>query len=125
MFWFLTLAISLIFQAVIHSTFGDSLISGVFGSGGNGIESLGIDLAIMIGPWGFVVFSVIGTLIYNSLWCSSGQLYGYKWYHYVLSVLTSIGFSVLYIPIVYLLSFIVGIAACIFVVALLGTLAAD
>ncbi len=125
MFWFLTLAISLIFQAVIHSAFGDSLISGVFGSGGGGIESLGIDLAIMIGPWGFVVFSVIGTLIYNFLWCSSGQLYGYKWYHYVLSVLTSIGFSVLYIPIVYLLSFIVGIAACIFVVALLGTLASD
>jgi len=105
MFWFLTLAITLGAQAIIHSVYGNEIISSLFGSGyGSGVESWGMNLAIWLGPWGFVICGVVGTLLYNCMWCSSGQLYGYKWYHYVLSILTSFVCSAAYILLILLIS---------------------
>lgn len=119
MFWFLTLAITLGAQAILHSVCGEELISGLFGSGyGDGIESWGMNIAIWFGPWGFVICGLIGTLIYNCCWSSGGQLYGYKWYHYVLSILTSFVCSALYILLILLISIAIVLAAVALGVAL-------
>lgn len=115
MFWFLTLAITLGVQAIVHSVYGNEIISGLFGSGyGSGVESWGMNLAIWLGPWGFVICGLAGTLLYNCMWCSSGQLYGYKWYHYVLSCLVSFVCSAAYI----LLILLISLAIVLFVAAI-------
>lgn len=124
MFWFLTIAITLGVQAILHSVYGEEIISSCFGSNyGDGIESWGMNLAIWIGPWGFVICGLIGTLIYNLCWSENGQFYGYKWYHYVLSILTSFVCSALYILLIFLISIaIVLVAVALGIVIVCGIL---
>lgn len=123
-FWFLTLFIALGIQALVQSIWGNEIITSIFGDGyGSGIESLGTNLAIWLGPWGFVICGLIGTLIYNCRWSTGGSLYGYKWYHYVLSVLTSVGCSALYILLIFLITLaILLIALALGIAILIGLL---
>lgn len=124
MFWFLTLFIALGIQALVQSIWGNDIITSIFGDGyGSGIESWGTSLAIWLGPWGFVICGLIGTLIYNCCWSTGGSLYGYKWYHYVLSVLTSVGCSALYILLIFLITLaILLIALALGIAILIGLL---
>ena len=72
MFWFLTLFIALGIHALVQSIWGNEIITSIFGDGyGSGIESLGTNLAIWLGPWGFVICGLIGTLIYNCCWSTA------------------------------------------------------
>lgn len=119
MFWFLTLVITLGAQAILHSVCGEELISSLFGSSyRDGIESWGANLAIWLGPWGFVICGLIGTLIYNCCWSTNGRLYGYKWYHYGLSILTSFVCSALYILLIFLISVVIVLVAVALAIAL-------
>jgi len=42
--------------------------------------------------------------MYNTYWSGQGKMYGYKWYHYVLSVLSSILFSAGWILLIFIIS---------------------
>ncbi len=120
MFWFLTLAIPLVVQGIVFGTAGDELLNALWGNGyGSGIESWGVNLAIWLGPWGFVICGLTGTLIYNCLWSSSGKITGYKWHHYVLSILTSFGCAALYILLIFLISLAIMLIAIAIVVAII------
>ena len=120
MFWFLTLAITLAVQAIVHSTVGDELLNALWGTRyGSGFESWGVNLAIWLGPWGFMICGVAGTLLYNCLWCTSGQLYGYKWYHYVLSCLVSFICSAAYILLIFLISLAIMLIVAAIIIAII------
>lgn len=105
MFWIMTMVISLGIQAVAHFLTGNMIVREVFGGEyGSGIESWGSNLAIWLGPWGFIICAAIGVYMYNTYWSGQGKMYGYKWYHYVLSVLSSILFSAGWILLIFIIS---------------------
>lgn len=105
MFWIITYLISLGLQAGVHFLSGNMIVNEVFGSEyGSGIEYWGFNIGVWAGPWGFIICAAIGVYLYNTLWSTNGKLYGYKWYHYVLSVLTSIVFSVGWILLILMLT---------------------
>jgi len=113
MFWFLTLAITLGTQAVVHTLYGEQIIKAIFGSGlGNGFDFL-------IGPWGFVICGFLGSILYNVYLSKDGQEYGYSTHHYILSILTSFFCSLGYILVVMLLAVVMIIIGVIIGVAIL------
>lgn len=115
MFWFLTIVIAVGIQALVQGIWGTTIVGKVFGyEYGSGIESWGTNLAILIGPWGFVVCGLIGTLIYNLKLCDDGKWHGYKGYHYVLSVLMSAACSAAWIPIIWIISIAIMVIAVVF-----------
>lgn len=119
MFWFLTLAITLGAQALIQGIWGNQIVGEIFGYRyGSGIESWGVNLAVALGPWGFVICGLIGTCCYNSMWCNNGKLYGYKPSHYILSCIVSFVFSVAWILFILILSLVIMILAIVFVIAI-------
>lgn len=119
MFWLLTLALTLGTQAVVQILWGNTIVSELFGhSYGSGIESWGTNLAIWAGPWAFVICGLIGSIVYNTCWSDSGKTYGYKWYHYVLSIVTSFGFSAAWILFIFILTIAILIIALILGIAL-------
>ena len=120
MFWFLTLAITLGTQALIQGIWGNQIVGEIFGHGyGSGIESWGVNLAVALGPWGFVICGLIGTCCYNSMWCKNGRLYGYKPSHYILSCIVSFAFSAAWILFIIILSIAIAILAIIVVIAVI------
>lgn len=119
MFWFLILAIPLAIQAIILSVYGEELITALFGSRhGSGIESWGVNIAVAIGPWGFVICGIIGTCLYNS-YASKNASGGYKAYNYVLSIISSLLSAVAWVLVVFLVFFSILIIALIFVVVVI------
>lgn len=111
MFWFLTIAITLIGQFLLFAESGNDIIGTVFGTQyGNGIESIGINIGIWLGPWGFIISALLGTIIYNCCWGTSGKRIGYRWYHYVLSILTAAAFNLAYVLAIFLISLAIYIA---------------
>ena len=118
MFWLITLVIAMGGQAVVHGIWGQEIVSSLFGTGhSQGVESWGSNLAVAIGPWGFVICGLIGLVLYNALWSRSSSNAGYQPYHYLLSICTSFGFSLAWIMIVVLMSFAIVIIAIIVVIA--------
>lgn len=104
-FWIGTIALALVVQSVAMGIFGNTIIGETFGYGyGDGWESWGTNLAVWFGPWGFVICAIIGTVIYNTYWCKSGKQNGYKWYHYVLSLISSIAFSIGWILVIFIIT---------------------
>lgn len=58
MFWFLTIAIAMGIQAFVQGIWGAEIVGEIFGYGyGSGIESWGTNLAVALGPWGFVIWA--------------------------------------------------------------------
>ncbi len=120
MFWIITYVISMGLQAGVHLLSGNMIVNEVFGSEyGSGIEYWGSNLAVWAGPWGFVICAAIGVYIYNTMWSKNGKLYGYKWYHYVLSVLTSILFSAGWVLLIFLLSLAIMLIAGAILIAII------
>lgn len=111
MFWFLTLAITLGAQAFIQYMWGDAIVGSIFGyEYGGDLENAGMNIAIWLGPWGFVICGLIGTLLYNICGSKNGRLYGYKWYHYVLSIVVSFASSAAYILVILIITFAIILA---------------
>lgn len=120
MFWFLTIAIAMGIQAFVQGIWGVEIVGEIFGYGyGSGIESWGTNLAIALGPWGFVICAFIGTLIYNTSLCKNGKLYGYRWHHYVLSVLMSLVCSAAWILLILFISLAIVLIVGAFVIAII------
>ena len=84
MFWFLTVIISL----GVYIRYYYNITVPINGDGY--INSSIINLVIQIIRLGTIICGLIGTVLYNTLLSNKGKIYGYKWYHYFLSVLTSI-----------------------------------
>ena len=58
------------------------------------MEIFGEEVLASIGVVGSMISGIVGGCIYNAKW-SSGRSCGYhKWWEYVLSILSSLGFSV-------------------------------
>lgn len=119
-FWIITYLISIGLQAGVHFLSGNMIVNEVFGAEyGSGIEYWGSNLAVWAGPWGFIICAAIGVYLYNSQWSTKGKLYGYKWYHYVLSVLTSIVFSAGWVLLILLLSIAIMLIAGAILIAII------
>ena len=84
MFWFLTVIISL----GVYIRYYYNITVPINGDGY--INSSIINLVIQIIRLGTIICGLIGTVLYNTLLSNKEKIYGYKWYHYFLSVLTSI-----------------------------------
>ena len=84
MFWFLTVIISL----GVYIRYYYNITVPINGDGY--INSSIINLIVQIIRLGTIICGLIGTVLYNTLLSNKGKIYGYKWYHYFLSVLTSI-----------------------------------
>ena len=85
MFWFLTVIISL--GVYIRYYYNITVtINGDYGY----INSSIINLVVQIIRLGTIICGLIGTVLYNTLLSNKGKIYGYKWYHYLLSIVTSI-----------------------------------
>lgn len=120
MFWFLTIAIAMGIQAFVQGIWGAEIVGEIFGYGyGSGIESWGTNLAVALGPWGFVICAFIGTLIYNTSLCNNGKLYGYGWHHYVLSVLMSLVCSAAWILLILIITLAIVLIVGAFVIAII------
>ena len=84
MFWFLTVIISL----GVYIRYYYNITVPINGDGY--INSSIINLVIQIIRLGTIICGLIGTVLYNTLLSNKGKIYGYKWYHYLLSIVTSI-----------------------------------
>ena len=84
MFWFLTVIILL----GVYIRYYYNITVPINGDGY--INSSIINLIVQIIRLGTIICGLIGTVLYNTLLSNKGKIYGYKWYHYFLSVLTSI-----------------------------------
>ena len=85
MFWFLTVIIP--FGVYIRYYYNIPVtINGDYGY----INSSIINLVIQIIRLGIFICGLIGTVLYNTLLSNKGKTYGYNWYHYFLSIVTSI-----------------------------------
>ena len=123
MFWYLTLAIVLAGQFIFHSFWGPQVIGDIFGYNyGRGIEHWGSNLAIWLGPWGFVICGLIGWYVYNTMWGTSGKTYGYEGKHYVLSIITSFIFSSAWILLIILISIAIALIAVVLIFAFICSL---
>lgn len=117
-FWLLTLAISLGTQALIQGIWGNQIVGEIFGHGyGRGMESWGLNLAVGLGPWGFVICGLIGTYCYNSMWCD-GKLFGYTPTDYILSCIVSFVFSAAWIPFIFILRIALWLLLLVFLVVI-------
>ena len=120
MFWILNIAMTLGIQAAVHILSGNMVVGEIFGyEYGSGIESWGSNLAVWIGPWGFVICGLIGTYLYNTYCSENGKLYGYKWYHYVLSIVVSLIASAAWILVILAISLAIMLIAGAFIVAII------
>ena len=118
-FWIGTMGLVLGAQGIIMGLYGNAIVGEIFGySYGDGVDSWGTNLAVWLGPWGFVICAIVGMLIYNTYWCNSGKLYGYKWYHYLLSLITSFAFSAGYILLILLISLAIMLIICALVIGI-------
>lgn len=116
MFWFLTIVITLGVQAIVQYIWGNKIVDSLFGNSyGSGLEDIGINLAIWLGPWGFVICAILGTFLYNTLCSRNRDGYQYQWYNYVLSTIVSFASSAAYVIVIMLITIaiIVMIAALI------------
>ena len=85
MFWFLTVIIP--FGVYIRYYYNIPVtINGDYGY----INLSIINLVIQIIRLGIFICGLIGTVLYNTLLSNKGKTYGYNWYHYFLSIVTSI-----------------------------------
>ena len=115
-FWFITLVLAVATQFIFHYATQNSLIYSIFGSTTkSGFENWGNNLAISIGPWGFAICAFIGTCIYNSS-CTEGELYGFRFKHYLISYIVSIISAIAWILVVLIISIAISLFACILVV---------
>lgn len=84
LFWSLTLVLSLIMIAVLGSVALPELYNAIAG-----------DMTItMIGTIGGCIAGLAGTIIYNSCWTNGRYTDIYRWYDYLLSVLSCLGFAI-------------------------------
>lgn len=81
-FWSVTIVLSLIILSIL----GTNVLPQIYNS------IAGEEVITMIGVIGGCIAGFIGTIVYNSCWAIH---YGgpYKWYEYVLSILTCVGFA--------------------------------
>lgn len=119
-FWIFTIIVPIVIQVLIHVLSGNMVVGEIFGyEYGNGIESWGKNLAIWIGPWGFGICGLAGTCLYNIALCENGKLYGYKWYHYVLSIVASFVAAAAWILVILAISLVIIIVAGILAIFIL------
>lgn len=103
MFWFLTIAMALLLQVIIHSIWGAE------------ISTWDNNMLIPLEIWGFMAWAMVGTFVYNICLCKDGKRFGYAWNHYALSVLMSVACAAAWI----LIDFLITLALTLFVGALL------
>jgi len=114
------IAIPVALQLAVHYLTGNAIIHEMFGSDyGSGFEYWGSNLALWLGPWGFVICGLIGTYLYNTYWSKNGKIYGYQWYHYVLSVIVSIVASAAWFLVVLAISLAIMLIVGAFIVAII------
>lgn len=128
MFWFLTLAIAIGIQAFVWLIWGDQLINALFDSSSSSSEGFlrGIaawidKLAYNIGPWGFIICSLIAQIVYNAKVSNNND--EVEWYHYVLSVLISIGGSLAWLLLIIATQIVIIIVVPIIVILIIIAIA--
>lgn len=115
-FWPITLIVPLLVQAVVQGIWGQQIVAECFGTEyGEGMYAVGENLGIFLGPWGFVICGVIGSIVYNKFLCKNGQMYGYQPYHYALSMISSFVCSAAWLVVVGLITIVVVLVVSIFV----------
>lgn len=83
LFWSITVVLSLILVAIL----GNSILPELYYS------IAGDETIMMIGTIGGCISGFVGTIVYNSCWTRGRFLKDYRWYEYVLSILTCCGFT--------------------------------
>lgn len=110
MFWFLTIAMALLVQVIIHHIWGAE------------ISTWDDNLLIPLEIWGFLTWAMVGTIVYNICLCKDGKNSGYAWHHYVLSVLMSVACAAAWILIDYLITVVLTLLVGILIIAFVGGL---
>lgn len=110
MFWFLTIAMALLLQVIIHSIWGAE------------ISSWDNNMLFPLEIWGFLAWAMVGTLVYNICLCKDGKNFGYAWHHYVLSVLMSVACAAAWILIDYLITVVLTLVVGALIIAFVGGL---
>ena len=83
LFWSLTIAVSLVLLVILGGTVLPRIYNSIAGE----------EIVTMIGTVGGCIVGFVGTIIYNSCWTPGRFIRKYKWYEYVLSILTCLGFT--------------------------------
>lgn len=116
-FWLVTLAVTLGGQALVHSLWGAQIIEALFGdSYRSSVYYFSSNIGIAAGHWGFITCGLIGSIIYNTRLSKKEKLYGYKWYHYILSIIVSFASSAAWILLLILIQIVVLILVGILVI---------
>lgn len=82
-FWSITIIISIIMLALLGVYVLPPLYDAIVGK----------EIVTMIGCIGGCIAGLVGTIIYNSCWTPNRGGGPYRWYEYILSVLTALGFT--------------------------------
>ena len=123
MFWFLTILISMGVQAAVHLWIAPDLINMIFANvSRDNVGSWAINLATYLGPWGLVIFALIGLCIYNYSVYNKTIVSGVKGYHYLVSIIVSVVSSAVWIGLAFLLYAVTYIVIGIIILAIIGAL---
>ena len=116
-FWLITICVPLIFNILIQAAFGSQIMASIVGSKIDGIASWVADIITAIGPAGFVIMGLVGTLIYNLLLCKEAYNTGFTTEHYVFSFLMHLAGSISWIVLLFIISIILFIIIIAIIVA--------
>lgn len=83
LFWLVTIAVSLAILAVLGFAVLPEMYSAIVGK----------EFVTVIGTIGGCISGLAGTIIYNSCWTEGRRTKTYRWYEYMFSALTCIGFA--------------------------------
>lgn len=83
-FWFITITCSVIMQILLGMYVFSNIYWMVFEN----------ETMVLIGVTGSMVAGIIGSILYNVKWCNGRVTGTHKWWEYILSLLTSMGFAV-------------------------------
>lgn len=123
LFWFITILLSLGVQALVHLLIAPSLIYTIFGGmSRSNAGSWIINIAISLGPWGFVIFALIGQCIYNYFVYKKTIVSGVKRHHYVISILLSVASSAVWVGLVYLLYAATYVLIVVIILGIIGVI---
>lgn len=98
-FWFITITLSIILQTILGFFALSPMVSSII-HGGDVVTAICVTSALTSG--------LIGTIVYNKCW-SDGDVYGYTAKDYILSLLTSLGFTLGLLLIIGAIALVVGI----------------
>ena len=123
LFWFITLVLSMGIQALVHLLIAPSLVYTIFGGmSRSNAGSWIINIALNFGPWGFLVFALIGQCICNYIINKKTAISGVQGHHYVISIILSVVSSAVWVGLVYLLYAATYVLIVVIILGIIGVL---